>query len=344
MNPGEVRYRRSRFLVLVWEEDQALVFNADTQLRHRAHPKLVGFLSYLGSWRTAAELASEGQALAAGDLSQLCEWGLLEREHEVGARKPARFAWDPIALTIQRRSAWAGLRDDLGEPPPATEPRFADRPASSLPSPLTPTVSLLDALGSRRSVRSYASRSLQLDELSSLLYHSARVIAVRHDERLGERALRPFPTAGARSELELYILANDVAGLCPGAYYYDSTEHRLLLLRERDHYQQEIVRFAAAATGDKLNRDPAVVVLITAVFERVMWKYSELGLSLIYKDVGALLQTLYLVATGLGLAPCAIGSANEAENSRWLGLDPLLESQVGCFLVGPAAATAEVGS
>jgi Nitroreductase len=70
------------------------------------------------------------------------------------------------------------------------------------------------------------------------------------------------------------------------------------------------------------------VLVITAVFARVMWKYQGIGLSLIYKDTGCLTQTLYLVATALGLAPCAIGGGDERAVAHWLGLDPLVEAPV----------------
>jgi SagB-type dehydrogenase family enzyme len=196
-------------------------------------------------------------------------------------------------------------------------------------------MSLGETLEKRRTIRTYSNRSIALEELSSLLYYAVRPLECISDAQLGDRILRPFPTAGARSELEIYIIAVDVSGLEPGAYYYDASAHRFLRLREPDVHYARILKSVHTATGEKLSRDPPVVLLITAVFERVMWKYQGFGLSLIYKDAGALFQTLYLVATALNLAPCAIGSGDEAANSRWLGLEPLCESQVGCFVIGP---------
>ena len=76
------------------------------------------------------------------------------------------------------------------------------------------------------------------------------------------------------------------------------------------------------------------MLLVTAVFARVMWKYEGIGPGLIDRNVGCLYQTIYLVATALGLGPCAIGAGDEAANASWLGLDPLVESQVGCVLIG----------
>jgi len=65
-----------------------------------------------------------------------------------------------------------------------------------------------------------------------------------------------------------------------------------------------------------------------------MWKYERLGLATIYRDVGCLFQTMYLAATDMGLAACAIAGIQDLENAAWLGLDPLIEAQVGCFLLG----------
>jgi len=45
---------------------------------------------------------------------------------------------------------------------------------------------------------------------------------------------------------------------------------------------------------------PQILVTIAARFGRVSWKYSALAYSLILKDVGVLMQTLYLIATDYG--------------------------------------------
>ena len=39
-------------------------------------------------------------------------------------------------------------------------------------------------------------------------------------------------------------------------------------------------------------------------------EYSSIAYALILKDVGVLLQTLYLMATDMGLGGCAIGTGN----------------------------------
>ena len=80
-----------------------------------------------------------------------------------------------------------------------------------------------------------------------------------------------------------------------------------------------------------------MIFLVTAVVQRLTWKYGRLGVTLMYQDVGCLLQTMYLVSTALGLGSCAIGTGNGVRNAEWLGLDPLVEPEVGCFAIGRPA-------
>jgi SagB-type dehydrogenase family enzyme len=52
------------------------------------------------------------------------------------------------------------------------------------------------------------------------------------------------------------------------------------------------------------------------------------------KHVGVLYQTMYLTATAMGLAPCAIGGG-DADRFAWAaGTDYYAETSVGEFLLG----------
>jgi nitroreductase len=54
-------------------------------------------------------------------------------------------------------------------------------------------------------------------------------------------------------------------------------------------------------------------------------------------EVGALFQTVYLVAQSLGLGACALGGiAGEAELSRLAGFDPREEPLLGMLALGPS--------
>jgi oxazoline/thiazoline dehydrogenase len=79
---------------------------------------------------------------------------------------------------------------------------------------------------------------------------------------------------------------------------------------------------------------PQVLIVITSRFQRIAWKYEAIAYSLTLKHVGCLLQTMYLVATVMGLAPCAIGGGNSEIFARVAGLSPLMESSVSEFSLG----------
>jgi SagB-type dehydrogenase family enzyme len=95
---------------------------------------------------------------------------------------------------------------------------------------------------------------------------------------------------------------------------------------------------ASVATG--MQADPDVLITMTSRFQRLSWKYRAIAYSVSLKHAGVLYQTMYLVATAMGLAPCGLGSGNADLAARTFGLDYLRESSVGDFILGsrPVAA------
>jgi SagB-type dehydrogenase family enzyme len=83
-----------------------------------------------------------------------------------------------------------------------------------------------------------------------------------------------------------------------------------------------------------------VLLIITARFGRVSWKYRGMSYATVLKDVGALMQTMYLVATAMELAPCALGGGDAERFARVIGSDYFSETSVGEFLIGTRAAAA----
>lgn len=331
-------------MLLHWEGEDTVLLDANTLRRFRVDVLTVRLLSALERWVDVDHLAASGIVVSAEELSRLAALGVIESEQEAGDRRQDIVEdsyWSVFDLVVHRQSGVGGYREAEVRSrgtlsPPAFKPRPVG-PAVALPTAPALEGGVQQVLDRRRSIRTYGPRPLRLDELSGLLFHSGRIQRVGRDEHLGELVARPYAAGGARSELELYVLANDVEELSPGAHYYDSRRHELILVAPRDDYQDRLNRRVHDATAGMLTRDPPVVMLITAVFARMMWKYKGIALTTIHKNTGCLFQTLYVVATAMGLAPCAVGGGEETATARWLGLDPLIESQVGCFLVGPSA-------
>jgi SagB-type dehydrogenase family enzyme len=82
---------------------------------------------------------------------------------------------------------------------------------------------------------------------------------------------------------------------------------------------------------------PQILITIAARFGRVSWKYSSIAYALILKDVGVLLQTLYLMATDMELGVCAIGIANIELFAKMTGVEFHVEGPVGQFAIGRGA-------
>jgi SagB-type dehydrogenase family enzyme len=184
-------------------------------------------------------------------------------------------------------------------------------------------------LESRRSLRDHGESPLELGQLAELLYRSARV--QKYAEQAGV-SFRPHPGGGALHELELYPLVHRCAGLEPALYHYNAAHHQLERLPAPAGYRDALLKMAAVTA--ELKSPPQVLIVVTARFQRIQWKYESMAYSVILKNVGALYQTMYLVATAMGLAPCALGGGHSDLFAAAAGLDYLAETSVGEFILG----------
>jgi SagB-type dehydrogenase family enzyme len=226
---------------------------------------------------------------------------------------------------------WEGRR----EPAPAVRPRFApaiELPCSDLTARALTDPPLADVMRRRRSVRVHDDdRPIDIGRLGELLARVGRVGAVFHDGHQ-ELSARQLPSGGALHELELYPLVNRCDGLAPGLYHYDAQSHALGLVSEPDPRTILLAEYAKrTAIMDTM---PQVVLLVTARFDRSMWKYESMAYALSLKHVGVLYEATYLAATAMGLAVCALGGGNSDAFAAASGIDPLVEATVGEMVIG----------
>ncbi len=258
--------------------------------------------------------------------------------------------WDFHDLLFHARSTEGRHANRLGgvyphagvlPPLPAVRPRWPGKPidlreiaAAHAP----PTSWLAKLLRERNSTRSFDDqRPITLVELSRLLDGTARVLS-QSTSRLGERgptvayAARPYPSAGACYELELYLAVDHCEGLARGLYHYDASRHALVPIGARTQEFEALLRGAQSAMDAAAA--PQILITIAARFGRVSWKYSSLAYALILKDVGVLTQTLYLMATDMGLGGCAVGITNIDLFAKMTGIEFHVEGPVGQFALG----------
>src|SRR6185436_13031693 len=143
---------------------------------------------------------------------------------------------------------------------------------------------------------------------------------------------RPYPSAGASDELELYVVVYGGEGLARGFYHDDAGAHSLVPIVVRVEQLEALLTEAQSAMDAP--GMPQIVITIAARFGRVSWKYSSLAYALILKDAGVLNQTLYLMATDMGLGGCAIGSSNIDLFAKMTGIEFHVEGPVGQFALG----------
>ncbi len=179
-------------------------------------------------------------------------------------------------------------------------------------------------LESRRSLRYHAPDPITIETLGQFLFRTARA---SDDDRF-----RLYPGGGACHPLEVYVIASRCAGLEPGLYRYLATSHELFPIEADAGAVQSFVSNSAVP----MDRGSAqqVQLVFTARFEKINRRYEGNAYALILQEVGALYQTMYLVATAMGLAPCAVGGGNADAFAGVIGTDPLEEASVGAFVIG----------
>ncbi|MFL6973644.1 MAG: SagB family peptide dehydrogenase [Xanthobacteraceae bacterium] len=265
--------------------------------------------------------------------------------------------WDFHDLLFHARSTEGRHANPLGgrypytgviAPLPAVRPRWPGRKVDLRKSSrrdaeaASPAVKLLHQ---RHSTRSFDhQRPIALEELSHLLDRAARVQAKWRspaDDGSGgpvvDYAARSYPSAGASYELELYLTVHQCEGLGRGFYHYDAARHALVPIDVRPQDLEAMLAGAEFAMG--ASAPPQVLITMAARFGRVAWKYSAVAYQLILKDVGVLTQTLYLMATDMGLGGCAIGSANIDLFAKMTGIEFHVEGAVGQFALGRGTST-----
>lgn len=173
------------------------------------------------------------------------------------------------------------------------------------------------ALESRRSVRDFVPRRLPLERLGQLLFLSYGVRGVRtvEDEAVFDRC---SPSAGGLYPVELYVATQMVERVPDGIYHYDARFHRLEQVRAGRFHGQ----LADLTIGQEMIRTANLVVVMTAVFQRTMWKYGARGYRYAWLDAGHVGQNLYLAAGALKLGAVTIGGFFDSEVNRLFQLPP----------------------
>lgn len=354
---GDGPWRLSRFAWIRRVEGAAVLENPLGFGRILLHePELLETVGRLCRPQTPDRLAADTlpPALARAFLSLLAASGAVAPCADQGQlpedRDPALRPWEFHDLLFHSRSRQGRHTDPVGgtfrflgdlAPLPGLKPPrpgLIQLPEPALPLEPPPFFRVLEA---RRSIRAPGQDPITLAQLGTFLHYVARVRGVLPPDpgagRPYEALSGPCPGGGSLHELELYLTVSRCAGLAPGFYHYAAGAHALEPWPGPEAAATQLLRQAQRAMDGA--SAPDLLFTLAARVQRVTWKYQAIAYALILKNTGVLFQQMYLVATALGLAPCAIGTGDTQVFAQASGLDFSEESSVGEFALsgGPSA-------
>jgi SagB-type dehydrogenase family enzyme len=328
-------------------------------------PKIAAFIAALSTSQQIRQLRRQDDFPGTELLALLLDRQILFNVGAAAGETELRLAegghslalWDFHDLLFHARSTEGRHANPLGgvypcagiiSPLPAVRPSWPGKKIAlhNLPAGSTEAISpIAKLLRERHSMRSFDDRQpITLPELSQFLDGTARVLS-RSNTKLdldeGGHTVRPYPSAGAAYELELYLAVKRCEGLARGFYHYDAGDHVLAPIGVPANELEALLAGAEYAMGAPAA--PQVLITIAARFGRVSWKYSSIAYALILKDVGVLTQTLYVMATDMGLGGCAIGIANIDLFAKMTGVELHVEGPVGQFAIGRGAKSGASG-
>lgn len=340
------KYRISPHCVIHMQSDNQsfVVVHGLHGTRFELSASLLPVLAALASGETlqAALVTAAAGALAALE-TLIAENVLVASDLEAAAGDIFKNRLGPIECAVQRgvnEGGYYATEVDHDNPPPVRKTVSA-REYLELDRGMADGrgMDLIRCLETRRSIRSYADSPIPGNEFERFLRLTAGAYALVETPDLGWISSRNYPSGGARYPLEVYPLVYSVEGIEPDLYHYDPFAHRLGRIGISREHRELLLDDALNKMGvtAESNGRPGVLLLITAVYARTCWKYRGIPLQLILMETGALYQTMCLVATALGLAPCPLGAFPELAVAELLGLDPREENQVGLFSLGVPA-------
>ena len=188
------------------------------------------------------------------------------------------------------------------------------------------TVTVEEALKSRRTHRSFQARPIALQQFSQILWAAYGVTA-----RNFGLYLKTAPSAGALYPLDIYAVVGDkgVETLQPGTYHYRPDDHSISLIKKGD---LRVVVAERSLHQMWIAKAPFILV-ITGEYGRSTIKYGRRGVIYTHIETGHVGQNIFLQTEALGLKAGIVGAFNNKQVIKALGLpashDPLVIMPVG---------------
>lgn len=199
---------------------------------------------------------------------------------------------------------WSHKKTDHGKKldPPALEYNAPFDKTIDLPKPCMDTLgkkSFYECAEIRTSVRQFCAAALSQNELSFLLWETARI---KEQNKAWSR--RPIPSAGGRHCLKTYLYIDRVIGIEKGIYVYLPDSHSLRLVVPHTDSQKEQL---CKALYDQ-DYSSHVIFLWSAVPYIMEYRYTTVAHKMIAFEAGHICQNLHLACEAIDCGCCAISA------------------------------------
>jgi len=210
-----------------------------------------------------------------------------------------------------------------------------------LPAPKNERAPVGAVIRSRRSIRRYSGKPVSLQDLSTLLYHSAGVTGRLEPENALQTTvfsdkpqidLRAAVSGGALYPVDLFVVALNVEKLPPQAYRYLPKSHALKPVDNSGAPLPEVTRLAQFFEIEA--EKAAFLIGYVYNFYENSRKYGEQGMGFAFIETGAIAAHVHLLCTALGLGSCDVGGFSKRRLERLFHADGVTRHMIHLTVVG----------
>jgi SagB-type dehydrogenase family enzyme len=339
---GGLELRRARSLLVYWRDGELRFVNFARGRTVSGRSITCDILHFFNEWKTAKQAAAHFDDYTPksvhSTVDQLIERGLLVRKNSAAGHLDEELSrkwssWLPEgsfhflsknARYVRRTRSLAEWKAMLPKrPAPSVFKSLGGAKKVALPKITSPNSEFVQVLMNRKTHRKFSKRDLPLAAVSQILSLVWGVKSYLHSPVFGRLIHKTSPSGGARHPGEVYLMALRVSGLRPGLYHYHPGRHQLEMISANATPQKAKLYCAHQSYA----KNAAALFLMTAIFDRTMWKYpGSRAYRVVLLDAGHLCQTFCLVATWLGLAPFCTAALSDSLIEKDLEIDGINES------------------
>lgn len=355
-----MKLKLSDDIIFYYENEKLIIDNYMKHEQRVLKSSLLPLISYLSKWRSIEEIYNFYKTINIRDniediINELhaCHFLVNEKEYKSIEKSPFDTWGKPTkyfhfnSRTFEKdigRSALTEFEElsikNHRIKMPDIYKSIESESVILLPEPLMVHKDFMAVALERQTIRSFdTSKSINIEQLSTILYYVFGATACSLDHGMGKALFKTSPSGGSRHSIEANPIIFNVAGIKNGIYHYSVKNHSLELMKEGDFRE-----LTTRMSGDQPHAGwPAVTLFYTSVLERIEWKYQTArGYKVIYMDVGHLSQMLYLVAGCLGLGAFFAGAMRDELVENTLNLNPKMEVPVGFSGIGVLRTDVEI--